>query len=284
MKLSKIASIKRGQDGAIHDGLLFRFDIKGVGSVYDLSKQNTEAIDLPPIAEFTLDGADIVVPHSNAVVFSAEYFEEGDEFPILFSNVYNNYAKEDDKKVGVAAAYRIWKEGERFLSKLLGTVEIGFTSDRELWRSAGETADVRPYGNFVIDKDASKYYAFVMRDGERKTRFFRFSLPNIKNATPNGDGLRRIILEKEAIEDYFDTPYHNYMQGAVCHGGKIYSVEGFHEKIHPAIRIIDLAKKEEETFFDFFEAGFIHEPELIDFLDEKCIYSDAVGNLFHLEI
>ncbi len=286
MKIHHISKIKKGQDGAIHNGLLFRFEINGMGRVYDLShiEANGEVQDLIPIAEFTLDGTDVIVPHSNSVVFGSEYFEESDEFPLLFSNVYNNYAKAEDKKVGITCVYRVWREGASFSSRLLATIEIGFTNDRELWRSAGETADVRPYGNFVIDRDADKYYAFVMRDGERKTRFFRFPLPKIKNAMPNGDGLRRIVLEKEDIEDYFDTSYHNYIQGAVCHSGKIYSVEGFHERIHPAIRIIDLAKKEEETFFDFFEAGFIHEPELIDFLDEKCIYSDAVGNLFHLDI
>lgn len=42
--------------------------------------------------------------------------------------------------------------------------------------------------------------------------------------------------------------------------------------------------KTKEVLLDLFEAGFIHEPELIDFYGEKCIYGDAVGNLFLAEL
>jgi len=286
MKITHIATINGGQDGAILDSLLFRFSARGEGRVYDLSDIDFdgEAKELPPIAEFTLDRADLICPHSNSVVFGTEYFEEGDEFPLLFSNVYNNYAREEDKKVGVCCVYRIYREADSFRSTLVGTVEIGFTDDRTLWRSKGDTVDVRPYGNFVIDHENDLYYAYVMRDGEKETAFFSFPMPKITSAPTDENGLRRIVLTKEDIKTTFSTPYHNYMQGSVCHKGKILVVEGFHERIHPALRIIDAQTRSEELFLDLFDVGFVHEPELIDFYGEKCIYGDAVGNLFLIEV
>ena len=286
MKITHIASIKGGQDGAIHGDLLFRFTTKGEGLVYDLSGIDfgSEVKRLVPIAGFALDGRDLICPHSNSVVFGTEYFAEGDEFPLLFSNVYNNYAKEQEKRVGVCCVYRISRDGNAFRSTLIGTVEIGFTDDRSLWRSAGDVSDVRPYGNFVIDRKRKLYYAYVMQDGEKRTAFFSFDMPSVRSAPISENGLRRIILKKEDIRERFLTPYQNYMQGSVCHNGKILVVEGFHERIHPALRIIDTETRSEELFLDLFEAGFIHEPELIDFYGEKCIYGDAVGNLFLAEL
>ena len=287
MEITKIAKIRGGQDGAIFGSTLIRFDSKGNASVYDissldLSRDNGE---LSPIAEFTLDKVDILAPHSNSVVFGAEYFAEGDEFPLLYTNIYNTYAKAEDKMCGVCAVYRIIRDGKAFSSRLVGIIEIGFTDDRELWRSAGEVADIRPYGNFVIDTDAGKYWAYVMRDGDRKTRFFRFALPSLLGGKIDERfGVPRVVLTPADIEESFDTPYHNYMQGAVCYKGKIYEVEGFGKDVRSAIRIIDLSEKREELYFDFYEAGFEDEPEFIDFFRGECIYVDAHGNLFHLSV
>ena len=85
---SKIADISRGQDGAIYNGLLFRFDGKGNCRVHNLddlrSKENGSAM---VYASFTLDRADEITPHSNAVCFGKERFDENDEFPLLYTNI-----------------------------------------------------------------------------------------------------------------------------------------------------------------------------------------------------
>ena len=288
MKIKHIANIRSAQDGAIFGDFLFRFEVDGKGFVYSLAEidlESEEAVDLPAICELALDKREKIAPHGNAVVFGNEYFEEGDEFPLLYSNIYNNYAKEENKLCGVCCVYRVQREGERFFTTLVQLVEIGFTDDRELWRSSGEVADVRPYGNFVIDCERSKYYAFVMRDGERTTRYFCFDLPRLSDGDWDDElGVRRVVLSAEDIVEFFDAPYHNFVQGAVLHKGKIYEVEGFHKDIRPAIRVIDTEKKEQTLFFDFYEAGYIHEPELIDFYKGRCIYGDAHGNLFLLEL
>ena len=280
MKIAKLSNIVGGQDGAIFKNYLFRFSSKGGCTVYDL-----DAIEenMTPIATFKLDGIDYIVPHSNSVIFGNEYFSEGDEFPLLYSNVYNNYAKTEDKRPGVCCVYRLVRDGESFKTTLVQLIKIGFTDDRELWRSSGEVEDKRPYGNFAVDTQSSLLYAFVMRDGENSTRYFSFDLPKASEGVIGDNGIREVTLTADMIKEYFDTPYHNYVQGAVCYEGKIYSVEGFGEKIHPALRIIDTKEKCQILHFDFFEAGCTDEAELIDFYEGRCIYGNHIGELFELE-
>jgi hypothetical protein len=288
MKLKHIANIKTGQDGAVFKDLIFRLDARGNCSVYNLSESIFESdapTDILPIGEFLLDRAEQIVPHSNSVVFGSEYYAEGDEFPLLYTNIYNNYAKEENKRCGVCCVYRIEREKGSFKSTLVQLIEIGFTDSRELWRSSGEVNDVRPYGNFVVDVEKAKYWAYVMRDGERSTRYFRFSLPSVADGELDADiGVKKVVLFEKDIEEYFDTPYHNYVQGAVCHGDKIYEVEGFGKDVRSAIRIIDLKEKRQEIYFDFYAAGYEDEPEFIDFYGERCVYSDAHGRVFLLTV
>ena len=283
MKYKSYAKIKSGQDGASFGNLLFRFGSRGNCSVYDLSCAKACGEELVPVAEFLLDRAEEIAPHSNAVMFGKEYYAEGDEFPLLYSNIYNNYKNSDDKLVGVLCVYRIFREGEGFSSSLVGLIEIGFTADRSLWRSGGDVEDVRPYGNFVLDNESGRLYAFVMRDGEKTVRYFSFDTPDVRcGAICKRFGVPRVVLGSSDIKEYFDVPYHNYVQGATLRAGKIYSLEGFGEKIHPALRVIDLAQRKQTAFIDLYDLGLTDEAELIDFYGDICLYSDAHGDVFEL--
>lgn len=279
MKIKTLAKIIGGQDGAIYKNYLFRFSSKGGCTVYDMTALDGEP---EPISEFKLDKIDLIVPHSNSVTFGNEFFAPGDEFPLLYSNVYNNYAKNEDKRVGICCVYRLTREGNAFSTKLVQLIRIGFTDDRALWRSSGEVEDKRPYGNFVVDNDKNLIWAFVMRDGAMQTRYFAFDLPKLADGEIGASGVHEVTLTADMIKEYFDAPYHNYVQGAVCREGKIYSVEGFGEKIHPALRIIDTVEKRQILHFDFFDAGYTDEAELIDFYGDRCIYGDHIGDLFEL--
>lgn len=286
MKYKQIATCKSGQDGAIFGSLLFRFDAKGVGLVYDLSAIDENAAaptELSPVSTFVLDRAEKIVPHSNAVTFGKDYFDEADEFPLLYSNIYNNCAKAEDPLIGTCCVYRLRRTEDGFATTLVQLISIGFTDDRTLWRSAGEVADIRPYGNFVVDPENAVYHAFVMRDKDHTTRYFTFDLPSVTaGETDARFGVPHVRLGAEEIRDAFDVPYHNFIQGACVHRGLIYSVEGFHEKIRPALRVIDPHSREQLFFADLFEEGMTLEPECIDFYGEDCLYSDAHGNIFRI--
>lgn len=283
VEIKPIGKMIGAQDGAIYGNHLFRFSTKGYGYVYDLRALGEEYTELAPIAEFQLDKSDIIAPHSNAVVFGSEKYDEGDEFPLLYSNIYNNYSKAADQLVGVTCVYRIMRDGKGFTSKLVQLIEVGFTDDRVLWRSAGDVLDVRPFGNFVIDRERGLYIGFVMRDADKTTRYFAFDLPRLADGGPDATyGVNRVKLMPTDIKWYFDAPYHNFVQGAISKDGIVYSIEGFNEKIHPGIRVIDTDKRCQLLYVDFHLAFEGREAEFIDFYHGRCIYGDAYGELYEL--
>lgn len=283
-KLCKISNER--QDGAVYGDYLFSFNSRGLCSVYRISDlENCKMEEAKCFSRFTLDKNDVITPHSNSVMFGNEFYDEKDEFPLLYTNVYNNYSNEENKLKGVCLVYRLARCGASFKTTLVQMIEIGFTQDDKLWKSEGDTDDARPYGNFAIDADNGIYYAFTMRDNPRSARYFSFKLPQAEE----GDlcpkyNVRRVILHPCDILQYFDCEYHHYIQGACCHNGKIYSLEGFTDSSDnpPAIRIID-AKLRKEVFFKKFEdCGLSIEPEMIDFENDVCYYGDHNGNVYKL--
>ena len=285
MKITLISKTKPYyQDGAIWGGYFFRFDAKGNGIVYKMSDVKTNK-DPQPISEFVLDRADALTPHNNAVMFGTQFYEDGDEFPLLYTNIYNNYANSPCKLNGVCLVYRLQKNGNEFKSTLVQVIEVGFAYERGLWLSDGDIADVRPYGNFTIDRDKNILYAFTMRDGDKTTRYFSFKLPSASDGEMYPiNGVKRVVLTKDDICDYFDCEYHNYIQGACFSDGKIYSVEGFTNSIDApaAIRVIDVNLKKQISCKTFKDYGINQEPELIEIADGICYYSDLNGNVYKL--
>ena len=223
MKIKQIAKISSGQDGAIRNNQLFRFDTRGKCFVYDLLDIDANSVkELEPIGSFVLDKAELIVPHSNSVCWGTEFYDPNDEYPLLYSNVYNNYAKADDKLIGVCCVYRVERTEGNFKTTLVQLIEIGFTDDPSLWKAYPDRDGVRPYGNFVIDCRAGYYYAFVMRSEELGTRYFKFKIPSLSEGEVDSIyGVKRVVLTPEDICDKFDCPYHRYVQGAIVHGKNI---------------------------------------------------------------
>lgn len=285
MRFTQIGKIVWGQDGSIWGGYLFRFGNHGECFAYDLAemKANGEK-ESSPVCTFTLDKADILSPHSNSVSFGKEYFEKNDEFPLLYTNIYNNYANAENQRKGVTCVYRLQRNGREFSSTLVQTIEIGFVEDAVLWKSTD--GDIRPYGNFAIDKENGVYYAFTMRDESQTTRYFSFALPTLKDGVyDEKSGVNKVVLQASDIQSYFDCEYHRFMQGACLHDGKIYSVEGFtHSPENPAaLRVIDLQAQKQARFVDLVALGFAIEPEFIEFYEGVCYYSDGHGNVYEVD-
>ena len=282
--LNSMADGKNRQDGAIFGGYLFRFEASGKCNVYKMNELlNSSSASVSPATSFVLDKADIIKPHSNSVAFGNEYFEKGDEFPLLYCNIYNNYAAFENPLCGVTCVYRLVKDGECFKTTLVQLIEIGFTND-PVWRSEN-IKDFRPFGNFAIDAENSLYYAFTMRDEEQITRYFSFVLPKVSDGVFDAEyGVNRVILNKNHIITWFDCEYHRCIQGACCYKGFIYSTEGFTNSAEnpPAIRIIDAKNKVQIKKYLLSDYGITVEPEMIDFENDICYYSDDEGNFYKL--
>ena len=287
MKIEKISKIKGGrQDGVICNGFLFSFNSQGVCTVYEMKAlECMKDGEAEIFSEFVLDKNDLLTPHSNSVVFGNEYYDKKDEFPLLYTNIYNNYSNSDDRLKGVCLVYRLQRFGRDFVTTLVQMIEIGFVENDALWKSSGEKEDVRPYGNFVIDKENSMYYAFTMRDDSRSTRFFTFKLPKVNEGKVNTKyNVKRVTLKENDILDWFDCEYQHYMQGVCYYKGKIYSLEGFTDSFEnpPAISVIDIELRKRVCFTEFKELGTNVEPEMIDFEEDICYYTDHNGNMYKL--
>ncbi len=277
-ELTEFGNTCRGQDGAIFGDILFRFNANGSGVAFTFPGCSR-------IGEFMIDSPELICPHFNAVTFGTEYYAPGDEFPLLYANVYNNYMKrEDNRREGYLLVYRIWREGETFATKLLQVIHVGFVQDSELWRSAN-VADERPYGNFVIDKEKNELWVFVARDESKTTRFFCFRLPKFREGAAGEFGVPQITLEKEDILAQFDTPYINFMQGATMEAGFIYSVEGFgatSARAPGAIRVYDPQKGEEVMKLMVRDYVPDIEAEFIEVYQDITYYSDATGIVYKM--
>lgn len=263
------------QDGAVWGDYFFSFNSSGKCTVYSIN-------GYARITEFTLDKNNILSPHSNSVCFGSYYYDTEDEFPLLYCNIYNTYPN-DRNLDGTCNVYRITRNGNSFSSELVQVITVGFTNDTTLWSSVG--GDARPYGNFAVDTDNDKLYAFTMRSGSKQTRFFKFDLPTLDEGEYDAAlGVNKVTLGVSDIEDRFDVEFFNYIQGAAYHGGKIYSVEGFtNNASNPArLRIVDLEQKKVSAVVDLYAMGLAVEPEAINMIGGELYYVDYNKNVYKI--
>ena len=286
VKMIPIGKIVEGQDGAIYGKYLFRIDNRGDMTIYDIEKFGDCVTPEMKVDALKLDKAETVCPHSNAVCFGSEFYEEGDEFPLLYSNIYNNYMRTDRPLKGVCCVYRIVRDGEKFSTTLVQLIEIGFVEDASLWKMCEERDSERPFGNFCIDVDKNIYYGFTMREAVGGTRYFAFDLPKARDGELCEEfGVRKVVLNPEDIKSQFDCDNHWFLQGACCHNSLIYSLEGFYtDELPPRMRIIDPAEQKQILAVDLRRHGPSIEPEFIDFYGDVCYYSDELGNFYIMEL
>ncbi len=283
MKITQVGRIAGGQDGAFYGSLFFRFDSDGTCSVYDVAQMQGEGNEvLPAVARFSYGQGDPLIPHANSVTFGAQRYAPEDEFPLLYSNVYNNCAEEVDRHEGTCCVYRLQRLGGSFTMTLVQLIAVDFARQRGLWLSdRGE--DVRPYGNFVVDAENSILYAYVMRDADQTTRYFAFDLPDGRAGTPGLGGVNTVTLGVGDVRSQFDAPYHAYIQGGCCHKGLIYSCEGFHQEVPIAIRIVDPAQKRQIRHIDLLAQGLELEPEILSFCGDRGYYGDNPGSFYRID-
>lgn len=97
--------------------------------------------------------------------------------------------------------------------------------------------------------------------------------------------VKKVVLNESDINEYFDCEYHDLIQGACLHNGKIYSTEGFSagSAHQPTLRVIDITDKKQVLIADFGEMDANEEPEMIDFYNDVCYYGNAHGNIYTIE-
>jgi len=243
-----------GQDGCVYNGLNFEVGNQGTFKVTDMET-------LTNYGNFELDQKETILPHANSVCFGNEFYDENDEFPLLYINAYNNTSLPK----GACYVYRVQRDSSnQFTTTLVQTIRIGFTNN-ELW---SDSSDDRPYGNFAVDTDNNYLYVFTMRNGLKLTRFFKFNLPKLS------DG-ETVILNTSDIIEYFDTPFQPYIQGCQYYKNKIFSSCGINSAVanSSSLRVIDLLSKTEVANIP--TSIITNEPETVAFYNNKMVFGGS---------
>jgi hypothetical protein len=240
------------QGGAFCNDFFFQFYTGGSFAVFDtITNARIGGV-------FKLDESAGISPHCNSVCFGNEYHTEGDEFPLLYVNSYQDVSLPK----GTCYVYRLTRIESAFDSVLVQTISINFTTD-EIWVSS--PSDTRQYGNFVVDTENSHLYAYVPRDSVSKTRFFRFALPKLSEGSSISLGISDIL-------SYYDTEHIKIPQDTSFAFGKIYVCSGAEPNFPALINVFNAFSGQLESRISWKRLGFLnYEPESI------CVHD---GNLY----
>lgn len=176
--------------------------------------------------------------HCNSVCFGSSFFEEGDEFPLLY--VSTGYASGG---YSGALVYRITKENGKFSFSLVQTIRIPIL--KSSWTE------------FITAGD----YCYVGYTSD--AIYYKMLLPSVHDGDVILDG------SKDAIEVLQFPPQPEEIkssrnQGKMFHNGKIIFPSGVPQAREASVLIIlDLKTRTYEHIFDFTEMGLLNEPESV---------------------
>lgn len=188
--------------------------------------------------------------HCNSVCFGSEYYEEGDEFPLLYvSTGYGNNGYTG------ALVYRITKEKGLFSFSLVQTLR--FPVLKSSW------TEFIPAGNVCYVCYTSDYIVYKM------------PMPSVHDGDVIIDG------SKGALEVFQFPPQPQIMknsrnQGRLYYKGKIVLTSGVPGSREASVLVVlDLETRTYEHIFDFFDMGLNTESESIFFWrDRLCVAFD----------
>jgi hypothetical protein len=274
---TEITKLKVLQDGAIYNGTALCMAANQKGVLYSIDSWDQ-------IATVTLNGNLNV--HCNSVCFGKNKYDNTDDFPLLYCNVYNSYSGQVDRKEGTCGVYRLVKQENDYIGQLIQVIEISFIDDLSLWKSKDNNEDIRPYGNFAVDFDSNQLYVLVPRDADDSTRYFSFRLPSVDDGVLSDEyGVNTVKLSADDISSQFDERYMYYPQGTAYYNGKLLVLEGMeNNNCLTKLTIIDLNKQKVCATVDLDDMGITSEPEMVA-VDEEIIYiTDIDGRLYSIEV
>lgn len=247
------------QDGCVYNNYLFTFDSEGKCFVFDLTNKEL-------LCSTILPNVNGLLPHSNCVCFGKK-MNEDDEFPLLYTNVYNNYSN-NEETYGLCFVYKITKTNIcSFSFRHIQTIKVSFI-DSVFWHNNSNNNS--PYGNFLVYDDFLFVYLNIF--GSKITRFFKFPLPLIN---PNFSGIT--YLDINNVIDIKDFILFKYIQGGTIYNDYLYSLEGFNES---CLRIINLTNDSLQSV-ELTNTICNKEPEFISFLNNYLIIGDVDGHLYY---
>ncbi|MBQ8510176.1 MAG: hypothetical protein IJ493_09755 [Clostridia bacterium] len=289
-----ISGTRRSVQGfAIHGSIGFISYHTGIVAAYDLAAKNPSPIDVFTLGSYNPGEPDNrYTNHANQGMFSSRYYDDGDEFPLLYVTAGNSGDTDELGFISRCAVERITRKNGRFTSECVQTI---------VYNNNG--IEATPYESpgwgwpaSFVDSEHGFYYTFSAR--YRTTAAFlnqydqnayivtKFRLPDIDrhNLTTV---LHPTVLRPRDILDQIIFPFDVlFTQGGVLRDGKIYYTFGAGKDPYPdAIRIFDLKKRRIVQRIDLSDCIFKNEEiECIDFYKDHILVNTQACKLYEIEL
>lgn len=240
------------QGAASYGDYLFQFENYNA-NIYIYNLKTKVFIEKVPLAKNSNN-------HCNNASFSSIFYEEGDEFPLLYvsggvTSTYNH-----------VQVYRIIFSDNRFIFEKVQEIEFPKATDNNKMHST----------QAILDDN----YMYVLTKGTDQTFISKFEIPDNK--------ISSIALVDEDIIEQFEVKDYIHKQGAIIKNGFLYILYGV-----PAwgdtnyLRIIDLSNYEDTCVYNLSELGFWQEFEGLSFYNDSLIVAannNAGIFIFHFTI
>lgn len=239
------------QGASCHGDYLFQFqDYNANVYVYNLKdKYFIDVFPLKPIAS----------NHCNNVSFSNIYFQEDDEFPLLYvsgsrSGEYNH-----------AQVYRIQKND----------ISFSFTKIQEIILPECNESNKLYWTGVIMDNENG--FMYVYANHLTSAQIAKFNIPDISK--------HEIELSEDDILEIFSLDKFTHQQGAVINNGLLYvmdGVPGYGDTNY--LRIIDLEKHGDYKIYNISAMGFNQEFEGLTIYKDMLIAPTLNTGIFSIKL
>lgn len=241
------------QGAASYGDYLFQFENYNA-NVYVYNLKTKEFVEKVPLTRTNKN-------HCNNVSFSNIFYDEGDEFPLLY------VSGSQDGTYNKVQVYRIFNNENIF----------SFEKIQDITLPEGNDANHMFWTQTMIDNEENYMYVLSKSLHNDDTYISKFIIPSI-NADVN-------FIDDDIIEQ-FEVTNSIHKQGAVIHKGFLYIMYGV-----PAwgdtnyLRIIDLANKEDYITVNISAMGFNQEFEgLTIYKDMLIAPTNSNAGIFSITI
>lgn len=278
------------QGFAIHGDIGFVSFHSGACAAYDLVTRSGEPIDIFKFGSFNAGDPDKrYANHANMGMFSEIYYEDGDEFPLLYVTAGNSGEQDENGYIGYCAVERISRSEKNFSSECVQKIYYNNTG---IENTAWETPGWGWYA-FFVDTKKELFYTlsaryrtiidFIDKYDQNNYIVTKFKLPKL---TEKGES---VVLRPTDILDQIFFPFDVLCtQGGVLKDDCIWYTFGVGNAKYPdAIHVFDLEKREIVKRIDLSDSIFGHqEIECIDFYNGKILVNTNTnpGNLYLIDL
>ena len=238
------------QGASCYGDYLFQFQNHNANVyIYNLKERNhVETVPMEPIT----------ANHCNNVSFSNLFYEEEDEFPLLYvsGSGYGTYNH--------AQVYRIKRIASSFT----------FTKVQEITLPKCTEANNLYWTGIIMDNENNYMYVYANKNG---AQIAKFNIPDTHQP--------EITLTDEDILEQFSLNSFTHQQGAAISNGFLYvmdGVPGWGDTNY--FRIIDLEKHEDYAIYNVSEMGFNPEFEGLTVYKDMLIAPTNGSGIFSIKL